>query len=96
MVGGCIRGWKLGGLREGARGGRRQGFDRELLAYTRMFFANYDRGLPLDECPDNDSHNVDTIDGLTIPAAVAAVGAARGQVDSDIVKEAVAAAGVTP
>ena len=30
----------------------------------RMFFANRENGKPLDECPDNDHHNVDTIDGL--------------------------------
>lgn len=41
--------------------------------YHRMFFSNRQRGLPLDQCPDNDGHNVDTQDGLTItiPAALA-------------------------
>lgn len=37
----------------------------------RMFFQNKQRGLPLDKCPDNDSHNVDTTDGLEMPVAVA-------------------------
>lgn len=39
----------------------------------RMFFANKERGLPLEKCPDNDNHNVDAIDGLTmlIPVALA-------------------------
>lgn len=38
----------------------------------RMFFANkvfHDR--PLDECPDNDAHNVDTLDGMVLPTIVA-------------------------
>ena len=30
----------------------------------RMFFGNRENGKPLDDCPDNDHHNVDTIDGL--------------------------------
>lgn len=39
----------------------------------RMFFANLQRGLPPEECPDNDGHNVDTIDGLamTVPVILA-------------------------
>jgi len=39
----------------------------------RMFFANRQRGLPLDKCPDTDGHNVDTLDGMvmTIPVALA-------------------------
>jgi ADP-ribosyl-[dinitrogen reductase] hydrolase len=37
----------------------------------RMFFANRAKGLPLDKCPDNDKHNVDTIDGLVLPLGVA-------------------------
>jgi len=37
----------------------------------RMFFANRQKGLPLSECPDNDHHNVDTIDAFDIPIVVA-------------------------
>jgi len=39
----------------------------------RMFFANLTRGLAPEKCPDNDHHNVDTIDGLimTVPVALA-------------------------
>lgn len=39
----------------------------------RMFFSNRERGLPLDKCPDNDNHNVDTTCGLpmTVPVALA-------------------------
>mmetsp|Transcript_31450 Transcript_31450/g.76117 ORF Transcript_31450/g.76117 Transcript_31450/m.76117 type:complete len:530 (+) Transcript_31450:141-1730(+) len=41
----------------------------------RMFFANlvYGQKDPKD-CPDNDSHNVDTIDGLVLPTIVALAG----------------------
>ncbi|CAE8719920.1 unnamed protein product, partial [Polarella glacialis] len=37
----------------------------------RMFFANRLRGKPLADCPDNDNHNVDTTDGLTMAVPVA-------------------------
>jgi len=37
----------------------------------RMFFANRQKGVALDKCPDNDQHNVDTIDGLVLPVGVA-------------------------
>jgi len=37
----------------------------------RMFFANLiHRKLPPDQCPDNDGHNVDTVDGLVLPTIV--------------------------
>lgn len=47
--------------------------DAYAATYHRMFFANRARGLPLNQCPDNDGHNVDTQDGLviTIPVALA-------------------------
>jgi ADP-ribosylglycohydrolase len=43
----------------------------------RMFFANLVYGkLPPKDCPDDDGHNVETIDGLVLPTIVAlAVGA---------------------
>lgn len=38
----------------------------------RMFFANLIHNqLPPDQCPDNDHHNVDTVDGLVLPTIVA-------------------------
>jgi len=37
----------------------------------RMFFKNREMGKPLDQCPDNDNHNVDTLDGLTMALPVA-------------------------
>ena len=52
----------------------------------RMFFANYEKGLPLSQCADNDGHNTDSIDGLTHFAALVLVGEGRElpaeQVDS--------------
>jgi len=41
----------------------------------RMFFANMIfRQLPPQDCPDNDHHNVDTMDGLILPTIVALAG----------------------
>jgi len=41
----------------------------------RMFFANMIfRQLPPKDCPDNDQHNVDTMDGLVLPTIVALAG----------------------
>ena len=37
----------------------------------RMFFENLVNGKPPEKCPSNDGHNVDTIDGLVLPTAVA-------------------------
>lgn len=44
--------------------------------YHRMFFANRESGKPLEQCPDNDGHNVDTQDGLTVTIPVALATAA--------------------
>lgn len=45
----------------------------------RMFFANRENGKALDDCPDNDQHNVDTIDGLVnLPPVVFAAAATTG------------------
>ena len=44
----------------------------------RMFFANlYFRKLDPKDCPDNDHHNVDAIDGLVLPTIVALATTAR-------------------
>ena len=37
----------------------------------RMFFQNLVNGVAPEKCPSNDGHNVDTIDGLVLPTAVA-------------------------
>lgn len=36
----------------------------------RMFFKNHSAGLEPSKCPDNDHHNVDAIDALTISVPV--------------------------
>ena len=49
----------------------------------RMFFANRTfKKLPPEQCPDNDSHNVDTIDGLILPTITALAYAARNEADA--------------
>jgi len=52
----------------------------------RMFFSNKVRGLPLDKCPDNDNHNVDTVDGITmlIPVALATAHLPAGQAHEQV------------
>lgn len=50
----------------------------------RMFFANRENGLALEDCPDNDGHNVDTIDGLTaLPPVLIIAEVAAKQQDQD-------------
>ena len=36
----------------------------------RMFFANYIKGVPPSQCADNDGHNTDAIDALTLTVPV--------------------------
>jgi hypothetical protein len=57
----------------------------------RMFFANRENGLPLDKCPDNDGHNVDTIDGLVnlTPIVISNLGKGKDAVESSV-KESLA------
>jgi len=43
----------------------------------RMFFANMTKGLPAEKCPDNDHHNVDTIDGLIMAIPVSLMHSSR-------------------
>lgn len=46
----------------------------------RMFFKNLKiLNLPPNECPDNDRHNVDTIDGLVLPTIAAMTASTREQ-----------------
>jgi hypothetical protein len=58
---------------------------------TACFFANRENGLPLDECPDNDGHNVDTIDGLVnlTPIVISNLGKGKDAVGSSV-KESLA------
>jgi ADP-ribosylglycohydrolase len=80
----------------------RPGSHNDTYASTchRMFFANkIYQGRPDDQCPDNDGHNVDTIDGLVLPTITALAVAARAFTTdrdrSSIVKEAETAAKAT-
>jgi hypothetical protein len=50
--------------------------------------------LPVD-CPDNDKHNVDTIDGLVLPSITALAAAARGQSSAQQMATAARAVAVT-
>eukprot|EP00532_Pseudo-nitzschia_australis_P002637 CAMPEP_0168201090 /NCGR_PEP_ID=MMETSP0139_2-20121125/23466_1 /TAXON_ID=44445 /ORGANISM="Pseudo-nitzschia australis, Strain 10249 10 AB" /LENGTH=416 /DNA_ID=CAMNT_0008126513 /DNA_START=149 /DNA_END=1399 /DNA_ORIENTATION=+ len=65
----------------------------------RMFFANLVHlHLPPKHCPDNDKHNVDTMDGLVLPTIVALAGSVSGQIsggDTDIQRSAADCAAVT-
>jgi len=62
----------------------------------RMFFANLKlRKLDPKDCPDNDMHNVDTIDGLVLPTISALAMTAQGQSDQKIAQVAAQTAAVT-
>lgn len=62
----------------------------------RMFFANLIlKKLPPTQCPDNDHHNVDTIDGLVLPTITALAMAAATADDTEIANAAAATAAVT-
>lgn len=45
--------------------------DAYVSSAHRMFFQNRAAGKPLAKCPDNDGHNVDAIDTLTLPIPAA-------------------------
>jgi len=51
--------------------------------YHRMFFKNRADGRPLEQCPDNDGHNVDTQDGLAITIPVALATAKKSDSEAD-------------
>ena len=62
----------------------------------RMFFANYVfKKLPPDQCPDNDQHNVDTIDGLVLPTIVALATGCRTGDATQVASASAACAAVT-
>jgi hypothetical protein len=60
-----------------------------------MFFANLVNNVPPEDCPDNDGHNVDTIDGLVLPTIVSLAEAARGSSVEATAQQAAACARVT-
>jgi len=59
----------------------------------RMFFANLVKGKPPSQCPDNDNHNVDTIDGLVMAVPVILSGWSKALQQSQ--KEAAGCTAVT-
>ena len=62
----------------------------------RMFFVNLVlKKLPPDQCPDNDHHNVDTIDGLVLPTITALAMASQNLPEEEIANAAAATAAVT-
>lgn len=61
----------------------------------RVFFQKWKAGVAPEECPDNDGHNVDTIDGLALPAIVALAELGSGSSAADAAEAAVAALAVT-
>lgn len=61
----------------------------------RMFFEKWRSGVPPAECPDNDGHNVDTIDGLVLPSVVALATLARGESVEEATRQATEALAVT-
>ena len=61
----------------------------------RMFFQRWRSGMSPVDCPDNDGHNVDTIDGLTLPAVVALAALAQGRPADEAAAQAVEALQVT-
>lgn len=67
--------------------------DAYASTYHRMFFANRAKGLPLKDCPDNDAHNVDAIDGLIVPVPMLLATALAG--DAEAVQRAQASVSVT-
>lgn len=47
--------------------------DTYASTYHRMFFANYIKGTAPEDCPDNDHHNVESMDALVGSDAAGAV-----------------------
>eukprot|EP00928_Gymnodinium_smaydae_P096354 TRINITY_DN8494_c0_g2_i1.p1 TRINITY_DN8494_c0_g2~~TRINITY_DN8494_c0_g2_i1.p1 ORF type:complete len:274 (-),score=58.73 TRINITY_DN8494_c0_g2_i1:317-1138(-) len=60
----------------------------------RMFFANLKRGVAPEKCPDNDGHNVDTIDGIAMTVPVALAMASRKS-PVEVQQQAASCAGIT-
>merc|ERR1711879_527382 len=52
----------------------------------RMFFKNWKAGVHPEKCPDNDNHNVDTMDGLVLPMVVliTELGSGRSVADASV------------
>lgn len=61
----------------------------------RMFFKKWRSGVAPEKCPDNDGHNVDTMDGLVLPSVVALAALVRGESLEDAAKQGSEALAVT-
>ena len=61
----------------------------------RMFFQKWRAGINPKECPDNDGHNVDTIDGLVLPSVAALLAFVQGHGVSAATASALEALAVT-
>ena len=62
----------------------------------RMFFANLIfHKLDPKDCPDNDMHNVDAIDGLVLPTIASLAAVAKGKDAAAVANDAAATAAVT-
>ena len=60
-----------------------------------MFFKKWRSGVAPEKCPDNDGHNVDTMDGLVLPSVVALAALVRGESLEDAAKQESEALAVT-
>eukprot|EP00435_Cladocopium_sp_Y103_P051694 s176_g16.t1 len=61
----------------------------------RMFFKKWRSGVAPEKCPDNDGHNVDTMDGLVLPSVVALAALVHGESLQDAAKQGSEALAVT-
>jgi len=61
----------------------------------RMFFQKWRSGIAPEKCPDNDGHNVDTMDGLVLPSVVALAALVRGDGLEEAAKQGSEALAVT-
>jgi len=61
----------------------------------RMFFQKWRSGIAPEKCPDNDGHNVDTMDGLALPSVVALAALVRGDGLEEAAKQGSEALAVT-
>lgn len=61
----------------------------------RMFFKNWHSGVDPKDCPSNDGHNVDTMDGLVLPAVALLVELGSGSTAEEAAAVAVSVLRVT-
>ena len=61
----------------------------------RMFFANLVKGVAAKDCADNDGHNTDAIDALTLTVPIIVANAGTGMPKEELYRQAVACVAVT-